>query len=179
VLVATLAGLAALGAALSFAPAWDSYVLRTPSGILGTATAGDAFKYPAPIMFGSIAVMVLLVAVVTLSALWRPVWQGAAILAGATVPLVAQVISALIQIGDKTSPETFGISPAQAARIGLTISNGFTAAFWVFCAFTAALILLCARMMTAQAASPAAPVKASSQGPDAFAPSDNPTLGVG
>ncbi len=147
-LAATLAVIAGLGAALAFAPPWDSYVLLTPSGVLGSGTAGNAFKNPGPVILGNVAVMVILVAIVIVAALWRPVRQGAALLAGATVPLAAQVISALVQVGSKTPPQLFGISPAEAARIGLTIHSGLTAAFWVFCGFVVALILLSVRMAT-------------------------------
>jgi hypothetical protein len=158
VLVTGLAGVAGLGAALAFAPAWDSYTLWTSQGLLGSTTEGNAFANPGPVIFGDVAVMVVLVAVVIIAALWRPVWQGAALLAGATVPLAAQVISALVGVTETASPQELGISGARAAALGLTaIDSGLTAAFWVFCAFVAALILLTARMVTAPALAQAAP----------------------
>src|ERR1700683_1808850 len=145
---------AALGAALAFAPPWDSHVLLTPSAVLGSGTLGNAFKNPGPVILGNVAVMVILVAIVIVAALWRPVRQGAALLAGATVPLAAQVISAIVQVTEKTSPQLFGITPREAGRIGLTINSGLTAAFWVFSAFVIALILLCVRMATTPTAAP-------------------------
>jgi hypothetical protein len=154
-LAAALAMIAGLGAALAFAPPWDSYVLLTPSGVLGSGTLGNAFKNPGPVILGNVAVMVILVAIVIVAALWRPVRQGAALLAGATVPLAAQVISAIVQVTEKTSPQLFGITPGEAGRIGLTINSGLTAAFWVFSAFVIALILLCVRMATTPTAAPA------------------------
>jgi hypothetical protein len=57
------------------------------------------------------------------------------------------VISALVQIGEPTSSAQFGISPAQAAQAGLTISSGVTPAFWIYCAFVVALVMMCAWML--------------------------------
>jgi hypothetical protein len=61
--------------------------------------------------------------------------------------MAAQVISALVQIGEPTSPAQFGISPASAAQAGLTISSGVTPAFWIYCAFVVALVMMCAWML--------------------------------
>jgi hypothetical protein len=146
-LTLTLAAVAGLGAAIAFAPSWDSYTLRTAAGVTQTVTAGNAFANPGLVIFGEVAVMVALVAVVVAAGLWHPVRQGAALLAGAIVPMVAQAISALVQLGQTASPAQFGISPAQAARAGLSISSGGTAAFWIYCIFVAALIATCARMV--------------------------------
>jgi hypothetical protein len=150
--------LAALGAAVAFAPSWDSYVLRTATGASESVTAGNAFAYPAPMIAGEVAVMVALVAVVVTAALWRPIRYGAALLAGAIIPMVAQAISAFLQVGETTSPTLFGISPAQASAAGLTISNGLTPVFWIFCAFVVAMIASCAWMlMTPHSAVPEPP----------------------
>jgi len=148
--------LAALGAAIAFAPSWDSYVLRTATGASQSVTLGNAFSNPAAVIVGDVATMVALVAVVAGAALWRPIRFGAALLAGAIIPMVAQAISAFIQVGEATSPTLFGVSPAQAVAAGLTISNGLTAVFWIFCAFVVAMIASCAWMlMTPHAAGPA------------------------
>ena len=117
---------AALGTAIAFAPSWDSYTLRTPAGVVHTLTAGNAFANPAPVIAGNVAVMAALVLAAVAAALWRPARLGAALLAGAAIPMVAQAISALIQAGEAVSPAQFGISPAQAAQAGLTISSGLT-----------------------------------------------------
>jgi hypothetical protein len=136
-----VAGFAALGAAIAFAPSWDSYTLRTPAGLVHYLTAGNAFANPAPVIAGDVAVMVALVLVVVTAALWRPARLGAALLAGAVIPMVAQAISALIQVAEPISSSAFGIPPAQAAQAGLTISTGLTPAFWVYCVFVVALLL--------------------------------------
>ncbi len=141
--------LAALGAAVAFAPSWDSYLLRTSAGTTQSLTAGNAFANPAPVIAGDVAVMVALIAVVVLAALWRPVREGVALLAGAIIPMAAQGISALVQAGEATSPIQFGISPAQAAQAGLTIRPGLTPEFWIYCAFVVALaVLTCARLLS-------------------------------
>jgi hypothetical protein len=147
VVLLTLAVLAAVGAATAFAPSWDSYTLRTSAGLTQSLTAGNSFANPAPVITGDVAVMVALVVVVVAAVLWRPIRLGAALLAGAVVPMAAQVISALVQIGEPTSPAQFGISPASAAQAGLTISSGVTPAFWIYCAFVVALVTMCAWML--------------------------------
>ncbi len=135
--------LAALGAAITFAPSWDSYTVRTAAGAVQSLTAGNSFANPAPVITGDVAVMVALVGVAAAAALWRPARLGAVLLAGALIPMAAQAVSALVQAAESTSPAQFGISPAQAARAGLTISNGLTPVFWVYCGFVAALAAIC------------------------------------
>ena len=139
--------LAAIGAAVSFAPSWDSYLLQSGFGTSQTVTAGNAFANPAPIIAGEVAVMVLLVAALIAAALWRPIRLGAALAAGAIVPMVAQAISAMVQVSEPTSPQQFGYSQSQASELGLKITNGLTPMFWVFCAFVGTLILLCVWML--------------------------------
>jgi hypothetical protein len=149
--------LAGLGAAIAFAPSWDSFVLRTAGGTTQSVTAGNAFANPGPVIFGNVAVMVAVVVVVAAAALWRPVRLGTALLAGAAVPLVAQAISALVQVAGGATPQQFGISSAQASRIGLTIDSGLTPVFWVYCGFVAALIAAGAWMLAASRSKAAPP----------------------
>ena len=140
---------AALGTAIAFVPSWDSYTLRTPEGVVHTLTAGNAFANPAPVVAGNVAVMAALVLVAAVAALWRPVRLGAVLLAGAIIPMAAQAVSALVQAGEAVSPAQFGISPAQAAQAGLTISSGLTPVFWVYCAFVVALAVTCGWLLFA------------------------------
>jgi len=91
--------------------------------------------------------MVALAAVVIVAALWRPIHHGALLLAGAIIPMAAQAISALVQAGEATPSTQFGISPAVAKQIGLTIGSGVTPAFWIYCGFLVALIVSCAWML--------------------------------
>ncbi len=144
---AILLVLAGLGAAIAFAPSWDSFMLRTATGQSQSLTAGNAFANPGPVIAGDVAVMVALGAVVIAAALWRPVRHGAALLIGATIPMVAQAISALIQAGEAVTPQQFGFSAAQAQRLGLTISSGLTSAFWIYSAFVLVLVVSCAWML--------------------------------
>jgi hypothetical protein len=139
--------LAAVGAAITFAPSWDSFTLRTTAGASHSLTLGNAFSSPGAVIAGDLATMIALVVVVAIAALWRPTLLGAAFLAGAIVPMAAQAISAAVQLAQHVAPSQFGISSAEAARIGLTISSGVTADFWIFCAFVAALIAMCVRML--------------------------------
>jgi hypothetical protein len=157
ILAAALTGVAGLGAAIAFAPSWDSYTLTTPSGFYRYLTAGNAFHNPWPLILGNVIVMIMLVAVVVLAAFWQPVRLGAALLAGAAIPMVAQAFSAIAQLAGGTSPQDLGIADGVAARIGLTITSGVTPAFWIFCAFVLALVLTCFRMLTAPEPAPPAP----------------------
>ena len=141
VVMLTLAALAAIGTAITFAPSWDSYTIRAASGATQSLTAGNAFANPAAVTIGDVAVMVALVAVVIIAALWRPVRLGAVLLAGAAIPMVAQAVSALVQVGEPVSASNFGISAAQAAQAGLTFSTGLTPVFWIYCAFVVALLM--------------------------------------
>ncbi len=154
--------IAGLGAAFAFAPSWDSYVLRLgATGATYTVTEGNAFASPGAVIAGNVIVMAGLVAVVAAAALWRPVRHGALLLAGATIPLAAQAISALVlQLGQGASPAQFGFSPEQAAQAGLTISSGFTAVFWVYCVFVVALAASCAWMFLTPDPGPAQPQQA-------------------
>jgi hypothetical protein len=143
ILTVSVAVLAAIGAAITFAPSWDSYTLRTAGGTVHTLTAGNAFSNPAAVIVGDVAVMVALVLVAAIAALWRPARLGAVLLAGALIPMVAQAISALAQLGEAVSPTQFGISSAEASQLGLTISQGVTAVFWIYCVFVVALAVIC------------------------------------
>ena len=139
--------LAGLGLAAAFVPAWDIFTLRTAAGQSQSLTAGNAFSNPGLVIAGDVAVMLALAAVVVAAALWRPVRYGAVLLAGAVIPMAAQAISALVQAGGGASPAQFGISSAEASRIGLTISSGLTPAFWIYCGFLVAVAVSCAWML--------------------------------
>ena len=144
---AMLLVLAGLGTAAAFAPSWDSFTLHSAAGQTQTITLGNAFAEPGPVIAGNVIVMVALAAVVIVAALWRPVRHGAVLLAGAIIPMAAQAISALVQIGEATSPAQFGFTPAQASQLGLTISAGLTPAFWIYCVFVVVLVVSCAWML--------------------------------
>lgn len=167
---AVTAMVAALGAAIAFAPSWDRYVLRTAAGLTQTVTAGNAFANPAPVIAGDVAVMVAVVAAAVAAGLWRPVRHGAALLAGAVIPLAAQAVSAVLQIAAGTPPSQFGLSQAQAAQLGLTIDSGFTLAFWVYCAFLVGLVLCCALLASTPAEPAAHALQPGHPGPDMSGP---------
>jgi len=146
--------LAAVGAAIAFAPSWDSFKLTTANGASQVVTLGNAFANPGPVILGDVLVMVALVAVVVVAVLWRPTFFGGALAAGAIVPMVAQAISAIVMLHEPTSPLQFGISQSQASQLGLTIDAGLTPMFWVFCAFIATMILLCVWMLVSRESIP-------------------------
>jgi hypothetical protein len=149
--------LAGLGAAAAFAPAWDSFTLRTAAGQAQTVTAGNAFSNPGLVITGDVIVMIAFAAAVIAAALWRPVRHGAVLLAGATIPMAAQAISALVQVSSVPGPAQFGIPPATAQRLGITISAGLTPAFWIYFGFLIALVVSCAWMLFTPQPAPATP----------------------
>jgi hypothetical protein len=152
--------LAGLGAAAAFAPSWDSFTLRTAAGQVQTLTAGNAFSNPALVITGDVVVMIAFAAAVITAALWRPARHGAVLLAGATIPMAAQAISALVQVGEAHGPTQFGVPPATARQLGLTISAGLTPAFWIYFGFLIALIVSCAWMLFTPQPVPATPAGA-------------------
>jgi hypothetical protein len=134
--------LAAIGTAATFAPSWDSYTLTAKStGATQTITAGNAFDNPGLMIAGNVCVMAAIVAVAALAALWRPARHGSLLIAGAIVPLVAEIISAIIQVSQPASPTLFGITSQQASSVGLTISSGLTGIFWVYFVFVISLLV--------------------------------------
>jgi hypothetical protein len=140
--------LAGIGTAAAFAPSWDNYTVAQASlGTVKTIQEGNAFSNPGLMIAGSVAVMVAIVVVAVLAALWRPARQGALLLAGAIIPLAAQAVSALIQVS-QPAYGFFGLTQAQAAQDGVTISSGVTPIFWVYCVFVVSLLISCAWLLT-------------------------------
>lgn len=126
-----------------FAPAWDRYVVHlTAIGRVSTVTAGNAFSEPGAMVAGSVLVMAGIVVVAMLAGLLRHGKVAATLVAGGLVVLVGQIASALVQWRIPVSPSQLGLSPARASALGVHISAGFTAAFYLFCAFVALLGLL-------------------------------------
>jgi len=164
--------LAGIGTAAAFAAAWDSYtVAQATLGTVKTIQEGNAFSNPGFVIAGDVLVMVAVVAVAVLAALWRPARQGALLLAGAIIPLAAQAVSALIQIS-QPAYSFFGLTQAQAAQDGVTISSGVTPIFWVYCVFVISLLISCAWLLTApgRPAVPASPWPPSPLGDGNWAP---------
>ena len=141
--------LCAIGVAAAFAPSWDSYVLQAATGSSETLTAGNVFANPAPIIAGNVAVMIAIVAVAVVAAVWRPVLHGIVLLAGAIIPMAAQAISALVQVGQGATPAMFGISSSTATSTGLTITSGLTLAFWIYCIFVVLLVVAGVSLLSA------------------------------
>jgi hypothetical protein len=166
--------------AAAFAPAWDSFTLRTAAGQSQSLTLGDAFSGSTPglVITGDVLVMLAVAVTVVVAAFWRPVRHGGVLLAGVAIPMAAQAISALVQASQPASPAQFGISNAQATQLGLTISAGVTPAFWIYCVFLVVLLVSCAWMLfTPQQAFAAGPVPAAGAvgyGPAEAPPGDLP-----
>jgi hypothetical protein len=141
---------AGFGVALAFFPNWDSYLLHaSTTGQSEVIGSGFAFSNTLPgwVQAGDVAVMVLLVLAVIAAALWRPLAAGAMLLAGAAIPMGAQAVSGIVAATEPTAPASFGYSASEAQQLGLTITNGLTPAFWVFCLFVVTLLVSCAWML--------------------------------
>jgi len=175
---AVLVVLAGLGVAAAFAPAWDSFTLRTAAGQVQTLTAGNAFSNPGLVIAGDLIAMIAFAAVVVAAVFWRPVRHGAVLLAGATAAMAAQAISALVQVSGTPTPAQFGISSAQASQLGLTISAGLTPAFWIYIGFLVALIVSCTWMLFTPQSGPVAPGESYGPQPDDYAPGPEPADGT-
>ena len=175
---AVLVVLAGLGVAAAFAPAWDSFTLRTAAGQVQTLTAGNAFSNPGLAIAGDLIAMIAFAAVVVVAVFWRPVRHGAVLLAGATAAMAAQAISALVQVSGTPTPAQFGISSAQASQLGLTISAGLTPAFWIYVGFLVALIVSCTWMLLTPQSGPVAPGESYGPQPDDYAPGPEPADGT-
>ena len=175
---AVLVVLAGLGVAAAFAPAWDSFTLRTAAGQVQTLTAGNAFSNPGLAIAGDLIAMIAFAAVVVAAVFWRPVRHGAVLLAGATAAMAAQAISALVQVSGTPTPAQFGISSAQASQLGLTISAGLTPAFWIYIGFLVALIVSCTWMLFTPQSGPVAPGESYGPQPDDYAPGPEPADGT-
>jgi hypothetical protein len=139
---------AAIGVAVTFAPAWDKITLSTNTAGTLSETLGNAFSNPGAVIAGDVLVMLGLVAVVAIAVLWRPARLGWALIAGAMIPMAAQIVAALAQLGQTTTAADLGITPAQAAQLGISTSQAahtsLTVAFWLYCLFVIVLLIGCA-----------------------------------
>ncbi|HEY5272683.1 MAG TPA: hypothetical protein VIJ34_05550 [Acidimicrobiales bacterium] len=134
-------GIGALGAAVAFALPWDSYtVTAATTGAAQTTTAGDIFANPGAIIVGNVITMALIVAVLVVAIAWRPTLVGVTVLAGALVPLAAQVFATLAQPLPPLS--NFGVTAAQAIEGQVTVAGSYTGWFYLYCAFIAGLVLV-------------------------------------
>lgn len=163
--------LAGIGAAVAFAPSWDSYLVHLNNGTSVWEIAGNAFSNPGWMIAGNLVTMIVFGLVVIAAALWRPVKLGAALLAGATIPMAAQAISALVQVSEPTPPSQLGISSAQASQFGVTIMNGVTPAFWIFTILMVVILVSIAWMLI----TPQIPVTAATTAPSPWAPPPSPS----
>jgi hypothetical protein len=139
--VVALGAIGALGAAVAFALPWDRYTLTAATThATQTTNAGDIFANPGAIIAGNVVTMILIIGVLAVAIAWRPTVIGITVLAGALVPLAAQVFATLAQPVPALSE--FGITAAQAAEGQVSIAASYTGWFYLYCAFVAGLVVL-------------------------------------
>jgi len=171
----------AIGAAVTYFPNWDSFLLHaSTSGQSEMVGQGYAFASDIPgwVQVGNVAIIVLFVLVVIVAALRRSVAAGAVLLAGAVIPMGVQAVSGMIAATEPTSPTSFGLTTGQAQQVGLTITNGLTPAFWLYSLFMVILLVSCGWMLMA----PADRLQASAapeQAPEQASQADQPAAETG
>ncbi len=133
---------ATIGTIVTFVPSWDRYVLYSGATgrIVQTVTAGNAFDNPGLVVAANVLVLVVFALAVAFALSRRRVSLGVAALSGALVPLVAQLVSAVVQNLTPPAAARFGIGPAEALAARLQVSAGFTQWFYGYCGFVALLI---------------------------------------
>jgi serine/threonine protein kinase len=130
-----VAVLAAIGTAITFLPSWTT-VTWVQHGISHTTAVKSNFAVGGTVAAGTVAVIVALVAIAIVAALRRPVRDGAVMLAGAVVPMIAEAISNLALDSERARREASGI-----VRVGETHD------FWICCLLLIALVASCAGML--------------------------------
>jgi hypothetical protein len=121
--------IAALGIALAYGPLSFSF---TWSG--GSLISGDLYPFsPSLTSFANVFLMVIFVAAIVAAVLWRPARLGAAMAAGALVPMALQAVWTLIAI---------------AQYVPATAAGGVTPAFEAYCAFVIVGALACGWLAT-------------------------------
>ncbi len=180
--VVALSIAAAIGLAVTFAAPWDKLTLPTATGVSLSETLGNAFSNPGVVIAGNVLVMIGLVAAVTIAALWRPARTGWALIAGALIVVAAQIVSALAQLSQVTTAGQLGLSPAQAAQLGISTSahaqTSLTLAFWLYCLFALILFSACAWLALGREPSPVAAPQYGYGSPAGFG-SPNPPVMAG
>jgi hypothetical protein len=142
-------GAVAVGVAVTYALSWDTLTIASSQGQLQTSAYGNIVSESGVEVFGTVLVMIAIIAVATLAGLWRNITAGAALLAGVLFAVVAQAISAPIQAHDQTSVFAAGAKSAG----DVFISYGLTPSFWLYCLFAVALVVSCAWMLVSPAGS--------------------------
>jgi serine/threonine protein kinase len=141
---------AAVGTAVMLVPSWSNYTI-TQNGISRTTTVANTW----PITASTIAIIVPLVAIAIIAALRRPIQNGAIMLAGAIVALIAQAISTVI-------PFSLPLAHVPASE---KITFGETIDFWIYCIFLILLTMSCLLVLATRAGK-AAPAARATRWPD-------------
>lgn len=125
-------GAAAVLSAVAFVPSWDRYLITSavdPS-FFATVTQGNALHNPGLAIAGNVVTAAALGVLPLVGLLWRPPRVGAALIAGTSVVLAAQVLSAAVQVLETPDPLQV-LSPgdvrALAPQVSLHLTGWFDA----------------------------------------------------
>jgi hypothetical protein len=127
-----LVAVLALITAGAFLPAWDRYVGQvSTTGRSITFSLGNAFSGPWPLILGNVLVALALVSVPIAVTRLRDRAVAASAVAGSLLVLAAQFTTAIVQVNQPVSPTVVGLTPAQAAQLGLQLHLSLTGWFTV------------------------------------------------
>jgi hypothetical protein len=138
-----LLAIAVTGALVTLVPAWLRYTLtEAATGTVRSALFSNAFAAPGVEVGGTVALMIVIVAMAVAAALWRPARLGAVFLTGAVLYLVNVTIGGIFAVIEAPPPAAFGWSQSQAAAAQLTISVAGTPWMWAYCGFLVLLVFV-------------------------------------
>jgi hypothetical protein len=114
----------------AFLPAWDRYVgVVTTSGRTVSFNLGNAFSGPWPLVLGNVLVAVALVGVPVLGSRLRDRAVAGWLVVGSLLVLASQFTAAIVQVNQPVPPSVAGLTPAQAAQLGLELHLSLTGWF--------------------------------------------------
>jgi hypothetical protein len=127
-----LVAVLALITAGAFLPAWDRYVGQvTTTGRSITFNLGNAFSGPWPLILGNVLVALALVSVPIVATRLRDRAVAASVVAGSLLALAAQFTTAIVQVNQPVPASVVGLTPAQAAQLGLQLHQSLTGWFTI------------------------------------------------
>jgi hypothetical protein len=122
----------ALLVAGAFLPSWDHYVgVSTVTGRSISVSLGNAFSGPWQQVIGTVLAALALAVVPIVGVRLHNRAVGAALTCGTLLVLASQLVAAIVQVDRPVSPSLIGLSPSQAAQLGVQLGLKLTGWFTV------------------------------------------------